>query len=49
MKGIFYSLSHLVSRDILINIYSGLLYPIITYNIIVRGGVNHIATNRINV
>ena len=49
MKGIFYSLSHFVPRDILINIYSGLVYPIITYNIVVWGGVNRTATNRINV
>ena len=38
MKGIFYSLSNFVPRDILINIYSGLVYPIITYNIIVYMG-----------
>ena len=39
MHGVFYSLSALVPRTTLATLYHSLVYPIITQNIIIRGGI----------
>ena len=45
MHGVFYSLSSLVPQRTLMTIYHSLVYPIITQNILIWGGIS---TNNLN-
>ena len=49
LQGVFYALSPLVPRSVLIQIYYSLVYPVLIQNVIVWGGLNEFHSNRIGV
>ena len=49
LQGVFYALSPLVPRSILIQIYFSLVYPVVIQNVIIWGGLNEFHLNRISV
>ena len=48
-KGVFYSLSSLVPRSVLLNLYSAFVYPVLINNIIIWGGLNLTNGRRIQI
>ena len=45
--GIMYKISHIAPRDILLRIYYSMIYPYLTYCLVVWGGAATVHTNKI--